>query len=105
MAPAELESAQAAHKEAILSLLAQRDGASATSEADWSYAKDKCLHELFETHASRTPDAVAAVYGDEQITPVYAPKDECSNPQTTATAVYDGLDLHRLLVAREKLTP
>jgi hypothetical protein len=44
-------------------------------------------------------------YGDEQITPVYAPKDECSNPQAAAAAEYEGLDLHRLLVAREKLTP
>jgi hypothetical protein len=44
-------------------------------------------------------------YGDEQITPVYAPKDECANPQAAAAAVYHGLDLHRLLVAREKLTP
>jgi hypothetical protein len=43
-------------------------------------------------------------YGDQQITPVYAPKDECSNPQAGAAAVYDGLELHRLLVAREKLT-
>jgi amino acid adenylation domain-containing protein/non-ribosomal peptide synthase protein (TIGR01720 family) len=64
----ELRAAMAAHKEAILALLAQRDAASATSEGDWSYVKDKCLHELFETHASRTPDALAAVYGDEQIT-------------------------------------
>jgi hypothetical protein len=41
-------------------------------------------------------------YGDEQITPVYAPMDGCGFPAAEAAAVYDGLDLHRLLVAREK---
>jgi hypothetical protein len=43
-------------------------------------------------------------HGDEQITPVYAPRDECAFPTPAATAEYDGLELHRLLVAREKLT-
>jgi hypothetical protein len=42
-------------------------------------------------------------HGDERITPVYAPKDECGNPQPDAETVYDDLELHRLLVAREKL--
>lgn len=42
-------------------------------------------------------------YGDEQITPVYAPKGDCGLPQPDAAAVYAALDLHRLLVAREKL--
>ena len=41
-------------------------------------------------------------YGDEQITPVYAPQDGCGFPTAEAAAVYDGLELHRLLVAREK---
>ncbi|MCU1417877.1 MAG: hypothetical protein JWP32_2051 [Schumannella sp.] len=41
-------------------------------------------------------------YGDERITPVYAPQDGCGFPTAEATAVYDGLELHRLLVAREK---
>ena len=64
--------------------------------------------------ADRTDDPCAAMlrdplivwlhYGDEQITPVYAPMDECGFPADDAAAVYDGLDLHRLLVAREKLT-
>jgi hypothetical protein len=42
-------------------------------------------------------------HGDEQITPVYAPKDECGFPQVDAAGTYEGLELHRLLVAREKL--
>lgn len=41
-------------------------------------------------------------YGDEQITPVYAPQDECGFPSAAAAAVYSGLELHRVLVAREK---
>lgn len=44
-------------------------------------------------------------YGDEQRTAVYAPMDECHHPQEAAAATYHALDLHRLLVAREKLTP
>ncbi|MEO8261227.1 MAG: hypothetical protein ABI566_01545 [Pseudolysinimonas sp.] len=42
-------------------------------------------------------------YGDERITPVYAPRDVCGFPSDSAAAAYDGLELHRLLVAREKL--
>jgi len=42
-------------------------------------------------------------YGDEQITPVYAPRDRCNQPQADAAEAYENLDLHRLLVAREKL--
>jgi amino acid adenylation domain-containing protein len=30
--------------------------------------KDKCIHELFEEQAERTPDAVAAVFEDERLT-------------------------------------
>jgi hypothetical protein len=44
-------------------------------------------------------------WGDERITPVYAPRDECGFPSPEAAAVYDGLELHRVLVAREKTTP
>ena len=44
-------------------------------------------------------------YGDEQITPVYAPQDECFFPQAAAAKVYTGLELHRVLVAREKTKP
>jgi amino acid adenylation domain-containing protein len=32
------------------------------------YPKDKCLHELFEQQAERTPDAVAVVFEREQLT-------------------------------------
>jgi hypothetical protein len=41
-------------------------------------------------------------YGDEQITPVYAPRDECGEPADEAADVYRDLELHRVLVAREK---
>ncbi len=32
------------------------------------YARDRCLHELFEARARRTPEAVAVVSGDEALT-------------------------------------
>jgi amino acid adenylation domain-containing protein len=32
------------------------------------YPKDKCIHELFEDQAEKTPDAVAAVFDDGQLT-------------------------------------
>ena len=32
------------------------------------YPKDRCLHELFEEQAERTPEAVAVVFEDEQLT-------------------------------------
>ncbi|MBW4569114.1 MAG: amino acid adenylation domain-containing protein [Tolypothrix carrinoi HA7290-LM1] len=32
------------------------------------YPQDKCIHELFETQVERTPDAVAVVFEDEQLT-------------------------------------
>jgi amino acid adenylation domain-containing protein len=32
------------------------------------YSHDKCVHELFETQAAKTPTAVAVVYGDQQLT-------------------------------------
>jgi len=41
--------------------------------------------------------------GDGWITPVHAPRDECGFPTPAASAVYESLDLHRVLVAREKL--
>ncbi|MCC5661302.1 amino acid adenylation domain-containing protein [Nostoc sp. XA010] len=32
------------------------------------YPQDKCLHQLFETQVERTPDEVAVVFGDAQLT-------------------------------------
>src|SRR4028118_1305289 len=32
------------------------------------YPKDKCIHQLFEAQVEQTPDAVAVVFGDEQLT-------------------------------------
>ncbi|MEG4088746.1 AMP-binding protein, partial [Microcoleus sp. Pol12B4] len=32
------------------------------------YPKDKCIHQLFEAQVEQTPDAVAVVYEDEQLT-------------------------------------
>ena len=32
------------------------------------YPRDKCIHELFEEQAARTPDAVAVVFEDQQLT-------------------------------------
>ncbi|MBW4678259.1 MAG: AMP-binding protein, partial [Desmonostoc geniculatum HA4340-LM1] len=32
------------------------------------YAQDKCIHELFEAQVEKTPDAVAVVFEDEQLT-------------------------------------
>ena len=37
-----------------------------TTEAD--YPRERCLHELFEEQAARTPDAIAAVFEGERIT-------------------------------------
>ena len=36
------------------------------TEAD--YPRDKCVHELFEAQAARTPDAIAVVHEDAQLT-------------------------------------
>jgi amino acid adenylation domain-containing protein len=41
--------------------------------AEWNntgtdYATDQCIHELFEAQAAQTPDAVAVVFDDEQLT-------------------------------------
>ncbi|MFN6478156.1 non-ribosomal peptide synthetase [Nostoc sp. DedQUE07] len=37
-----------------------------STQAD--YAQDKCIHQLFEEQVQRTPDAVAVVFGSEQLT-------------------------------------
>ena len=36
------------------------------TEAD--YPQDKCVHEIFEAQAARTPEAIAVVSGDERLT-------------------------------------
>ena len=30
--------------------------------------KDTCLHQLFEDQVEKTPDAIAVIYGDQQLT-------------------------------------
>ena len=32
------------------------------------YPKDKCIHELFEAQVEKTPDAIAVVFEDQQLT-------------------------------------
>src|SRR5208282_1836046 len=32
------------------------------------YPSDKCIHELFEEQVERTPEAVAVVFGDREVT-------------------------------------
>jgi non-ribosomal peptide synthetase component F len=31
------------------------------------YPQDKCIHQLFESMAEQTPDAIALVFGDKQL--------------------------------------
>jgi len=38
------------------------------NQTETAYPGDACIHELFEEQVERTPDAVALVYADEQIT-------------------------------------
>ena len=38
------------------------------NDTEIDYPRDTCLHQLFETQVRRTPDAVAAVFQNEQIT-------------------------------------
>ncbi|WP_315751432.1 non-ribosomal peptide synthetase [Bradyrhizobium sp. SZCCHNS3055] len=49
---------------------------------DWndtaaSYPQDVCLHELFAAHAERRPDAVAAIWEDDEL--CYGELDRCAN--------------------------
>jgi len=49
--------------------LVQRNGFLAQfNNTDQSYARDKCVHELFERQVKRSPEAVALVSGDSQFT-------------------------------------
>lgn len=56
---------------------------------------DNCIMSLHD------PLIVWLHVGDD-ITPVSAPRDGCGFPTAAATDAYEALDLHRLLVAREK---
>ena len=38
------------------------------NETDISYAKDKCIHELFEEQVEKTPDKIAIIFEDQAIT-------------------------------------
>jgi non-ribosomal peptide synthetase component F len=38
------------------------------NETKTEYPKDKCIHELFETQVEKTPDAIAVVFEDQQLT-------------------------------------
>jgi amino acid adenylation domain-containing protein len=41
------------------------------------YPRDKCIHQLFEDQAARTPDSIAAVFEDQRLT--YSELDAASN--------------------------
>lgn len=45
----------------------QREMLCVWNQTKGEYARDKCVHELFEEQVERTPDAVAASYGEEQV--------------------------------------
>ncbi|MFL9459672.1 non-ribosomal peptide synthase/polyketide synthase [Scytonema tolypothrichoides VB-61278_2] len=38
------------------------------NSAQVNYSQDKCIHQLFEEQVQRTPDAVAVVFGNQQLT-------------------------------------
>jgi amino acid adenylation domain-containing protein len=38
------------------------------NQTDTEYPKNRCIHELFEEQVKRTPEKVAIVYGDQQLT-------------------------------------
>ena len=38
------------------------------NETKRNYPKDKCVHQLFEEQVKRTPEAVAVVFEDQQLT-------------------------------------
>src|SRR6185295_13458527 len=52
----------------ILSGLERRQLLVEFNETKVDYAQDKLLHELFENQVARTPDAVAVIFKDEQLT-------------------------------------
>ncbi|MGH7618874.1 MAG: amino acid adenylation domain-containing protein, partial [Gemmatimonadaceae bacterium] len=52
----------------LAEVLAEWNPAVPAAGADELDTTVPCIHECFEAHVRRTPDAVAAVYGDEQLT-------------------------------------
>src|SRR5215831_5595234 len=38
------------------------------NHSEVEYPRDLCVHELFETQAARTPDALAVAYGEQRLT-------------------------------------
>ena len=38
------------------------------NQTQTEYPRDKCVHQLFEAQVERSPDAIAVVFGDEQLT-------------------------------------
>jgi amino acid adenylation domain-containing protein len=68
-----LRSAVATPDAAISDLRMLTDAESRQLVVDWNrtatdYPRDASIHKLFETQARRSPDAVAVVFGDEQLT-------------------------------------
>ncbi|MFN6572323.1 amino acid adenylation domain-containing protein, partial [Dendronalium sp. ChiSLP03b] len=56
---------------ALLPLLTQQERYQLLVEwnsTEVDYPQDKCIHQLFEEQVARTPDAVAVVFGNEQLT-------------------------------------
>src|SRR6266436_2064504 len=46
------------------------------NQTDAEYPRDKCFHQLFEAQAERTPQAVAAIFGQDRLT--YRQLNRCS---------------------------
>lgn len=46
----------------------ERDQLSAWNDTFAEYPKDKCVHQLFEEHAVNSPDEIALVFGEQQLT-------------------------------------
>lgn len=73
----ELLTAIALHPGVSVADLPLETGASALEGKRTAYPREETIHELFEQQARRTPDAIAVVFGDEQVT--YAELNRRSN--------------------------
>jgi len=62
------DDAQAVDQRPLLSEAVRRQVLEEWNAAAADYPQDKCVHELFEAQAARTPDAIAAVHEDTQLT-------------------------------------